>query len=110
MPAVFNRNAGFEVTYPKSVMYAPDPSLGRAVQNHEWTDVSAQLTWQAAPKHKLSFGIQRRTAFEFNTFVGSIFGGAVAHWPDSFTLVVSTVIRRVPGFPVDIWEQLYGPA
>src|SRR5262249_51769823 len=75
--AVFNRNAGPDVTFPKSIVYAPDPSLGRAVVFSKWTDESLSLTWQAAPKHKLSFRMQERSVDSVNSFAGTIFGGAL---------------------------------
>jgi hypothetical protein len=75
--AVFNSNAGFTVNYPQSIVYAPAPSLGRAVANHQWTDLGAQVTWQAATKHKLSFGMRKRSSYDYNSFVGTVNTGAL---------------------------------
>jgi Carboxypeptidase regulatory-like domain len=48
--ALRNANAGD----PNSFAYAPDPSF-RGSRDTTWTNGNGRLTWQAAPKHKLSF-------------------------------------------------------
>jgi hypothetical protein len=72
----FNRNASYTVTYPQSIIYAPDFGLGRFFQTHRWTGLGAHVTWQAAPKHKLSFGINNRTNEEISTS-GTITSGTL---------------------------------
>ena len=81
----YNLNARLPGNDPRGQIYNPDVGfkvLGVPVQTNEWWDAGARLTWQAAPKHKLSLGVNNQYALQKNAFSGTIFNG-VTHSPEA---------------------------